>query len=506
MIFTLQSLTAFDEETLEAKKIEFLPLEKPAKAITAWALDGVHAQKGYQGLNEFVLDSAEYAPDTATELLLHFNALSEKDATGTASISSQFAFKLSKEAMFGASSGAFSGKDSILSTSTANGTFFQGNTLAQDLSIEFWLYPTSIEEGEIILLWKSSKFLDKTFYSQSFSCGVKKSKLNFVFTNFFMSGSNLIPTINLGGKTKLVPKTWSHHLIRFDSNSGLLEYLLDGKPEDVTYTTDSKRESGTVFLPVSGSGGNLEIGTFYYGLMDELRISRSFRSNPVLKKHLLQKGCVYFPAIDLGYTNSKALSLNAVLRNQGNSGADFFIRAGNTWDFLRDENAWHAVKLDQKISASILGRFVQIRCDLYPDGKGLLGSSLSTVTLSYLADTPPRAPDRVIAVPENGAVTLTWKRSAENDVAGYLIYYGTSEREYFGVDSTDGKSPIDVKNINTFKVEGLKNGVLYYFAIAAYDKGSNTSTTSGMSVILDGTVHVSEFSMEVSARPSRTLE
>ena len=83
---------------------------------------------------------------------------------------------------------------------------------------------------------------------------------------------------------------------------------------------------------------------------------------------------------------------------------------------------------------------------------------------------------------------LYWERVSEPDIAGYLIYYGDKPGQYFGEDGIQGISPIDAGNVNSFRIEGLANGKLYYFAISSYD-------TSGE--LLEN-----PFSREVNVRPS----
>jgi hypothetical protein len=87
----------------------------------------------------------------------------------------------------------------------------------------------------------------------------------------------------------------------------------------------------------------------------------------------------------------------------------------------------------------------------------------------------------------DGAVELSWKPSPDMDTAGYLVYYGNARGEYFGKDAILGVSPLDAGNRTRLRIEGLDNGVLYYFAVAAYDRALP--------------YHMGEFSREVSARP-----
>ena len=89
----------------------------------------------------------------------------------------------------------------------------------------------------------------------------------------------------------------------------------------------------------------------------------------------------------------------------------------------------------------------------------------------------------------DGYVDLSWEYSLDDTTEGYYVYYGTRPGEYLGIDSSDGTSPIKVGNVNSFRINGLKNGAIYYFAVAAYSK-------------MDRRI-VGNFSEEVYARPRR---
>ena len=95
----------------------------------------------------------------------------------------------------------------------------------------------------------------------------------------------------------------------------------------------------------------------------------------------------------------------------------------------------------------------------------------------------------MVARPGDQSITLKWKKVAESDVQGYLVYYGDYPGQYFGMGSSLGDSPIDAGNTETLQIGNLKNGKLYYFAVVAYDSSDPP--------------HTSSFSREVNARPSR---
>jgi hypothetical protein len=146
------------------------------------------------------------------------------------------------------------------------------------------------------------------------------------------------------------------------------------------------------------------------------------------------------------------------------------------------------------LAGTVRGRYVQFAVDFYPSGDGETSPYLEEIRVSYRPDEPPVPPSMVTALARDGAVTLNWKPSPDADTLGYMVYYGTARGEYFGEDAAPGSSPIDVGKQTSLYIDGLKNGVLYYFAVAAYDRRNRTDEGGE-------TFHAGEFSREVSARP-----
>jgi hypothetical protein len=64
-------------------------------------------------------------------------------------------------------------------------------------------------------------------------------------------------------------------------------------------------------------------------------------------------------------------------------------------------------------------------------------------------------------------VTLAWDPNSEPDLAGYVLYWGTSSRSYTFSD--------DVGNTTTHTIPGLSVGQTYYITVTAYDASANES-------------------------------
>jgi hypothetical protein len=69
------------------------------------------------------------------------------------------------------------------------------------------------------------------------------------------------------------------------------------------------------------------------------------------------------------------------------------------------------------------------------------------------------------------SVTLAWTPSSSPNVAGYYIYYGTSS------DNLNGIVPVS-NNATNVTINGLTQGVTYYFAAASYDSNFDQSPLS----------------------------
>ena len=67
-------------------------------------------------------------------------------------------------------------------------------------------------------------------------------------------------------------------------------------------------------------------------------------------------------------------------------------------------------------------------------------------------------------------IKLAWDANPEGDLAGYKIYYGTSQGVY--------GTPVNAGNVTTYTLTGLTSGQTYYMALTALDSGGNESTYS----------------------------
>jgi hypothetical protein len=407
----------------------------------------------------------------------------------------------------------------IISPQSPNALLRSGQYI-KDFSIEFWIYPLNMESGENLLSWSATRLTrqgGKTF--QRILCTVAKNRLNWSFLDFFSSPDDgaQMPLSLIG--SPILPQSWSHHLIRFDSHTGLLEYLVNGRLEALAYATTTGGEGGEVYAPVVGDGGTLVLGSRFTGLMDEFRIYNRYYETPLLSRYPLEGGRIETQPLDLGERNSKVLKVEALggyfyptgrtpkaggiiqndyeglsrFRFANDSMIQFFIRAADTpYQWTGEESEWIPFEPGTDFNGTVRGRYVQLAAVFYPSGDGEAAPYLDKIQVVYRRDDPPLPPSMITAVARDGAVELSWRASVDTDISGYLVYFGEASGEYFGESALLGASPIDAGKRTSLRVGGLKNGALYYFAVAGYDRNNPAN--------------VGTFSREVSARPLRTNE
>jgi hypothetical protein len=437
---------------------------------------------------------------------------------------------------------AFRDSDPLVITPRGPAALLFQDRSFRDFSLEFWLYPMNMENGEQILTWSSTRRTARgDLIIQRVQCVAARNRLQWTFLDFFSAPDDSRRlTFTPRGAAPVIPQTWSHHLIRFDADTGLLEYLVDGNPEDIVYVTSTGREGGEVYTPVAGEGGRLVLGSRFVGLMDEFRLYGSFVDRPLIRKYSGRGGRIETRVLDLGEGSNRILRLDAFGGRTSNAGrvrepgpespvgtsvlaggaeaifvtpsseytgagqfkfdddsaVRFFIRTGNS-SYFRADQEWRPIEPGTELAENLTGedlrgRYIQLAAEFYPSGSGETTPYIDELRIIYAPDEPPHPPTLVTAIARDGAVDLSWRNSPDRDVAGYLIYYGTFRGEFFGDEAVLGASPINVGKRNSIHIDGLRNGVLYYFVVAAYDRLTPP--------------RVGEFSRDVSARPLRMIE
>ncbi len=449
---------------------------------------------GKYGHNGISLRSNGANITSKTDMYISFDAPSIVEESGLYTVSaSNTYFADVSEAKRGGGAGICSPhtkKAGVIVTPKKN-AFFAGEHAVGSFTIEFWIKPTVIENGSVLLQWQSSYFEQRQLTNQQIIAQILQNKMEWTFGNIWKDSYGKNISIALKSQSNLIPEQWSHHLVSYDEGTGLLEYRMNGYSECIVYVTENGRESDAVLPSWMGNAADVSIGIQYAGVIDEFKVSRqsseslTFTERSALfDKYNPDGGRFESLIFDTGGSKSEIQQLNVALNRPFQTDTVFFVRAGeNKYTWTENYPRWKPVKNGESIS-DVKGRFFQVAGNLYPDADGQKTPVIYDIQLHYDKDSLPFPPAHLFAVAHDGAVDLSWTASSDFDVKGYRIYYGMNKGEYFGEGS-----PIDVGNVLSYRVPQLKNGRMYFFTVASYDD--------------DAGKRVGSFSKEIWIRPKR---
>lgn len=446
---------------------------------------------GRRGYLDATLAPYRHATTPTTELLLHFDELPLSDASGRHDVTAESPELTRTAQRTGIGALLVDGpEDRVVLTPSRRSAFAPG-TEWSSFTIDLWFYPVALTDGDRVVSWRAREGAQGGFRRQELALLIDRGTTVARFDGFFVRPDGSTLTVELRAQEPLIPRSWSHHLIRFDGTTGLLEYVIDGRPVDVTYVSRTGRQDGSVFFPriAPFAGEGLVVGDGIVGVIDELRIEQRFLPDEQPPRFPPEGGELVSDFIDLGSDAARLIAVDAQTDTPGLT--DVFLsyrllpRRGPA-PTLPDE--WTPLLPDTSLAAAE-GRFLQLRAELYPDTRDGLTPVLSEITIVYEPDPPPLPPSAVRVTPGDGSVTLEWASVQEPDIEGYLVYYGDRSGRYFGMDSDLGSSPIDVGTATSITIRGLENGRLYFFAVQAYDRSRS--------------VRFHDLSREVAARPAR---
>ena len=466
-------------------------------------------QPGRQGYMDLSVEPFRHGVTDHTELLLQFDELPVRDAAGRYEVQSmatgagvnapgpeltRVSHRTGRGALL-----VDGPEDRLLVMPSDDAAFAPGREWGS-FTIEFWLYPVVMPDASTVLSWRAREGADEAFRRQELAIEVERGALSARFENFFIRPDGSGVTVTLEGSDRLIPRTWSHHVVRFSAQTGLLEYLVDGRPADITYVSRSGREDGSVYFPriAAYPRDGLTIADGFVGMLDELRLEGRFVTEADQPVHPPDGGVLVSDYLDLGSPGARVRRIAMTADTPGMSDVLLYYRLAN----LRGtnpvpESAWTPIRPGDLLPDA-RGRFLQLRAELLPDTREAEPPTLSQISITFEREPPPLPPTALRAVPRDGAVVLEWAPVQEPDVEGYLVYYGEQSGRYFGRGSDQGVSPIDVSAATSVTIDGLENGTLYFFAVQAY---RSTDIVGGGVPATRWQRH--ELSGEVAARPAR---
>jgi len=400
----------------------------------------------------------------------------------------------------------FRGDNPIVLQATP-GALFSARQGWGDFTLEFWLYPSEVRDGETVFAWTGGRTSSGTFETQNFRVSFENSHVVWTLQNLFAASPTAhAVTIKIAGDATLIPRQWHHHLLRYQAATGLLEYTIDGLTEAVTHATPSGTEDGQVYGLVTGpqTKGDITLGKGFTGALDELRLSRTFVENPQTDRYttaFATKGTAISRVFDLRFAGSFVETITARATREGNTGLVFSYRMAESiryqWNFEgntdrslaapeSEEDSWVRFEPGEPLFTKLAGRYLQLRVDFLPSGTGQDTPRLSELTVKASPNLPPPPPAGVEVFAGDGQLEVRWIPVMQGQVDGYLIFFGTRPGQYLGTKAVQGTSPLDAGKVTSFRLTGLANDQIYYVAVATY-QATNISVNS----------------REVSARPVR---
>ena len=394
-------------------------------------IDSIDLKQNNTGSSFVSLKDGEYTVDSRTMLLLHFNNQRSLESTGRYQIEGNSYTISEKIKKLGRGAALFNGENDSVKLEAGLKSFFPDRVYSGDFSVEFWIYAQNASDGETVFLYENYTDNGDKILPQLFRCYLADRKLVWQVKNIFIPFDRSPFEIILSGNSRLIPKKWSHHLLRYKADTGVLEYLLDGVPEAIVHVNRERREVPWNYPFYAGENGRIVIADGFTGAIDEFRIKNEWIedfSMSMIGKH---EGFFITDLIDLNHSKSEIYQIEC--RDNIPEGTDIsysYILSDSPEPPENDSERWQVLSEGKmRISG---GRFLYIRGSLYSDGERNISPTISWIKIKYDEPPPPPPPSVVKAEALDGSVSLKWSGVPDSDIDGYFIYFGEKPGRYFG--------------------------------------------------------------------------
>ncbi len=430
----------------------------------------IELETGLRGHYDILVADQRQRPSEVVDMELHFDEAIPQDARNNWHIIENRAVIVAPAARSGDGAAYFNRQDGGITLRAREGSFFNQVGDWGDFSIEFYSYAIQLEEYEQLFLWQSKKkqpsSLNNSNLEQKIELVVRGERMQWNFVNFFSLEGRFLPSLTLYAVDRSPLRRWQHHLVRYRQTRGLLEYLIDGQPQAVAYTTESGREEGAryshVHLPATPE--ELHIAPAFSGMLDEFRIVGEWVEPPPLGNYSVASGVIESNVIDLAEQYGQLRRIEAQLQTPDQSQIEIAYRtAMERREFVGDGQAsWVTVHPDIDIIPAPYLRFLQLRARLLPDGVGANSPRLSSLGVVIERAVPFSAPQVPIVVEnaENKTIELVWQPPSDLRPLGYRIFYGPRPGYYPYRLEAGGRT--------RYRLPPLEPDSPYYFVIESY--------------------------------------
>ena len=419
-------------------------------------------------------------------------------------------------------------------------------------SIEFRFKTLSLKDGAVFFTRKGYSSGKKV----GFEISLKNERVVVKLNNLFEKSNGDTIDISLNRGQFIQKGKWYHFLLSYDSVAGYLVKKINGVEEESIYVTKSgSSEYGAIkarfpYRKIHGktkcvNAYDVELGKKYVGYLDEFRITHSSfkelnresniaesnyrKVNKIGRVPLNNDGIVMSPVYSFPEFGSKVINFNWIekifpgtaVRVQFRTSDSLFYKNDSRVKWYRIENNQRGIFLspDGK-GGQLRGKYFQWRAYLTVSPDGKYSPYFCNPKITFQEDKAPEKPiflEKIYV--SDKTIILRWKKNVDSDLKGYKIYYGTQKGRYDGVISYVDNRRLDnrfakknyvvvkidnklIEENRAREVEGLfnypfiKNNVLYYFAVSAYDSYKVDTQFN----------HESGLSKVVSARPVLSSE
>ncbi|MGQ9616758.1 MAG: hypothetical protein ACUVWJ_10225 [Spirochaetota bacterium] len=501
----------------------------------------VKIEEGPMGRLSIVLDDSSPIPDENTDLYLHFDDSSKGYVSVTTPGYTPILvdiFPSMEIKKYGRASAGFLRYSNRIDIKPDEESLFFSERFLQSFTIDFFLYPVAIHDGDRVLNWYAPT-VDSGDRFSGFKASFEDGRLKWEFENvFYKPGGEPVSVVGVE-KDKTPLNEWHHHAIQYDSSTGMLVLFSDGKESDIRWLTVDGKEGHTLLRgkisPFLASP--MRIGGKFLGYIDEFRISRGLAA--FYLSGYRNEGVVISEVIDLENAGTKFVKIAWEGEENNGTSIRVFCRMSNLyflplvegvkqtetgilpetssiaiapnspvegtyggstkrldeWEREYRVPQWVAVKNNVELKDMVLrGRYLQWKAVLYGT-EGRYTPVLNSLIVSIEPNPPPGAPVLLEVSPANRGAVLRWVKNKEKDIVGYKVYYGISTKNYFGRGATQGDSPVFVAasmakdDAEIFELGGLENEKVYFISLTAVDNAQQESGFSRELIVRPSAIH-----------------